>query len=274
MKLHKYGDGSFCKFKIPNDYQKAGVYILNVDESPKYVGECQNLSTRFNSGYGNISPRNCYTGGQQTNCRINKLILDMIKKGNHIKLFFQETNDRFLLEDMLIEKLHPEWNRTKRTGIRPIDKNQTMKSSFVSRSKYHNLQKYLQNSTKTKEVLKYSKIEDILGFELPRSAYEYGAWWSNGGHTQANAWLNAEWMVMDIVLTKCVTFVKMSSWPYTEIIDGKKRFFQCGTPFIQVMKKNKKMNMNICRKCGMKYSPEDLKKSKFCRKCGAFLTAT
>ena len=40
--------------------------------------------------------------------------------------------------------------------------------------------------------------ESILGFSLPRSAYTYNAWWSNGGHTQADAWMNAGYRVTGI----------------------------------------------------------------------------
>ena len=29
---------------------------------------------RYNNGYGRISPRNCFQGGQSTNCRVNNLI--------------------------------------------------------------------------------------------------------------------------------------------------------------------------------------------------------
>jgi hypothetical protein len=38
-----------------------------VDESKEYVGECRDLVKRFNSGYGQISPRNCFVGGRRTN---------------------------------------------------------------------------------------------------------------------------------------------------------------------------------------------------------------
>ena len=30
----------------------AGVYLIKVNDEIKYLGECMNLSTRFNSGYG------------------------------------------------------------------------------------------------------------------------------------------------------------------------------------------------------------------------------
>ena len=73
--LHQYGDGPFCKFKIPRNLNFSGVYALSVDHEIRYIGECEKLSQRFNAGYGNISPRNCFKGGQQTNCRINSLLL-------------------------------------------------------------------------------------------------------------------------------------------------------------------------------------------------------
>jgi hypothetical protein len=54
--LNKYGAGPFCKFKIPNNYNACGVYVITVEGRLKYVGECENLSNRYNIGYGNISP--------------------------------------------------------------------------------------------------------------------------------------------------------------------------------------------------------------------------
>jgi hypothetical protein len=71
LPLNKYGKGPFCKFTIPKGYKVSGVYAIVVNQELKYIGECVNLSSRFNVGYGNISPRNCFKGGQETNCRIN-----------------------------------------------------------------------------------------------------------------------------------------------------------------------------------------------------------
>jgi hypothetical protein len=271
LKLHAYGSGSFCKFKIPNNHKKAGVYAIIVDGSPKYIGKCKNLSARFNSGYGNISPRNCYTPrGQPTNCRLNRLILDTSKKGKQIKLYFQETENRSTVEANLIQKLHSDWNRTQGTKKTPRNENQQIKSNKFCRSKYYPLQKYLENSSETKKTLKYSEIEEMLGFELPNSAYEYGAWWSNGSHTQANAWLNAGWLVFDVCLGNSITFKTKSSWDDVAIIDGKKVYWQCGTPFIQVRPKKNK-NKIICRKCGQTYSITEARKIKFCTNCQTFL---
>ena len=77
----------------------------------------------------------------------------------------------------------------------------------VSTNKYKKLQKYLCDSKKTVDVLKYSEIEKFLEFQLPPSAYEYRAWWSNGGHTQSNSWLKAGCRVKSVVLGKSVTFI-------------------------------------------------------------------
>lgn len=108
LPLHKYGAGPFCKFSVPpNAYGKTGVYAVLFDGVAKYVGECEDLGRRFNMGYGNISPRNCFEGGQQTNCRINHHVLMEGKKGSSAELFFHETEDRFRLESTLIRKLNP-----------------------------------------------------------------------------------------------------------------------------------------------------------------------
>lgn len=113
LSLHKYGRGPFCKFSINKEHsQKLGVYLMAIDNCIFYVGECEDLYQRFSMGYGNISPRNCFDGGQPTNCRINTEILKNLKKGNKVQLYFFETEDRFEIEHKLIAKLNPIWNKT------------------------------------------------------------------------------------------------------------------------------------------------------------------
>jgi len=113
LPLNKYGKGPFCKFSIDKKYaQKSGVYLISIQENIQYVGECDNFHKRFDMGYGNISPRNCFEGGQSTNCRINSDILKMIKSKEKIQLYFLETEDRFTIEHALIQKLKPIWNKT------------------------------------------------------------------------------------------------------------------------------------------------------------------
>ena len=111
LRLNKYGKGPFCKFKIPRNLNLCGVYVIAVDGAPKYVGECENLSSRYNMGYGNISPRNCFVGGQETNCRINTLIGKEALEGNEITLWFHQTEDYKTLEESLRVSMQPEWNR-------------------------------------------------------------------------------------------------------------------------------------------------------------------
>lgn len=113
LPLNKYGQGPFCKFTIDRKYaRKSGVYVIIIDENIQYVGECDDFHKRFGMGYGNISPRNCFEGGQLTNCRVNSDILKMIKTGREIQLYFLETKDRFEIEHQLIKKLKPVWNKT------------------------------------------------------------------------------------------------------------------------------------------------------------------
>ena len=79
-----------------------------------YIGECQDFSQRFNTGYGQISPKNCFKGGQETNCRINQLILKCAESGWSVDAYFIETADpadRFKLESAYIAAYSPAWNR-------------------------------------------------------------------------------------------------------------------------------------------------------------------
>lgn len=91
LPLHKYGSGGFCRFKIDNyeDFAgKSGVYALYFNEQLKYIGECEDLVQRFNVGYGHISPKNCYKGGQSTNCKINKAILSALENSKKVFIYF------------------------------------------------------------------------------------------------------------------------------------------------------------------------------------------
>jgi hypothetical protein len=109
--LNRYGAGPFCKFVIPRNYKTAGVYLMVGANRIRYVGECANLSARFNMGYGNISPRNCFKGGQETNCRVNSLIYNWASAGRELELWFYPTGDYKAVEAELRTKLQPDWNR-------------------------------------------------------------------------------------------------------------------------------------------------------------------
>ncbi|MGD0009733.1 MAG: hypothetical protein ABSE93_14455 [Terriglobia bacterium] len=82
-----------------------------VDGELRYVGECANLSDRFNAGYGNISPKNCFKGGQETNCRLNNLVYTTAKGGGRISAWFFRTADYKSVEALLRNILNPALNR-------------------------------------------------------------------------------------------------------------------------------------------------------------------
>ena len=77
--------------------------------------------------------------------------------------------------------------------------------------KYEPLSSYLKSQQVGKVSRTFEEIEQILGFELPKSAQEYEAWWSNNatGHSHARAWLDAGWKrdVLDLAGQE-VTFVR------------------------------------------------------------------
>jgi hypothetical protein len=63
------------------------------------------------AGCGNISPRNCIKGGQETNCRLNNLVYMAAQAGGCISLWFYQTADYKSVETLLRSTLKPEWNR-------------------------------------------------------------------------------------------------------------------------------------------------------------------
>lgn len=123
-KLHADGMGPFCRFRIGRKHREAGLYVLTVDDAPVYAGECVNLSVRWGpNGYGGISPRNCYDGGQPTNCRVNAAILVEAKLNRQISLWFSpflgSRDERLAAETQLIQALMPKWNRAKLGSAAP-----------------------------------------------------------------------------------------------------------------------------------------------------------
>ena len=115
LPLNRHGQGPFCRFSIPRGWSGPGVYALTMDGTAVYVGKCDTpLGERFGArGYGVIHPRNCFQGGQSTNCRINSLILQHAKAGHRLELRFHQNIDkttRSALESQLIRSLRPPWN--------------------------------------------------------------------------------------------------------------------------------------------------------------------
>lgn len=109
LKLHGYGGGTFCKFKISAD-EVPGVYLWIVDDEIIYIGETANLRNRFNTGYGVISARNCFEGGQTTNCKMNKVVLECAKQNKEIKLYFYQTEKFKEVELELLRSINTKYN--------------------------------------------------------------------------------------------------------------------------------------------------------------------
>lgn len=79
--------------------------------------------------------------------------------------------------------------------------------------KYEPLQQFLSEQKRSELRVSFSDVERILGFSLPKSAFEYPAWWSNDakGHSHSRAWLKAGWKTGQVDLEgKKVTFRRVT----------------------------------------------------------------
>ncbi|MDO9537230.1 MAG: hypothetical protein Q7J68_02805 [Thermoplasmata archaeon] len=76
--------------------------------------------------------------------------------------------------------------------------------------KYNPIGEYLKKSNKKTEHLTYKKIEEILGFKLPKSFYGHRANWANINRPPGNAWIDAGWQVGGVKLGKSITFKQVA----------------------------------------------------------------
>ena len=69
-------------------------------------------------------------------------------------------------------------------------------------SKYHKLYSHLCNLSKQEWPTSFRKVEAIVGFGLPKSAYIHRAWWANetseASHTHSLAWRAAGWKTAEV----------------------------------------------------------------------------
>lgn len=113
LPLNRHGQGPFCRFEIPKLTDGPGVYAITVDDTVVYIGECQNFRERYGPrGYGVIHPRNCFVGGQSTNCKVNTRVLEATLRNVIPDLWFMSESDRSrkLVEADLVSKFQPQWN--------------------------------------------------------------------------------------------------------------------------------------------------------------------
>ena len=52
--------------------------------------------------YGSISPKNCYVGGQSTNCKVNNYIYGAAKSGKKLELYIYVTQNYIQVEKQLL----------------------------------------------------------------------------------------------------------------------------------------------------------------------------
>lgn len=117
--LNDCGDLEYCRFCIGDKewLKRRGIYIYAVGNKIRYVGRClDSFEKRVNSGYGRISPKNCFIDGQKTNCHLNNLIL---KNKGSVQLYASEitnTDKIKKLERCMIKECDPLWNIALRRG--------------------------------------------------------------------------------------------------------------------------------------------------------------
>lgn len=75
------------------------------------IGETDSLEKQFRQGYGNISPRNCFKGGQSTNCKMNKVALQLFLQGKEIEIYFYETEEYKNVERELLQRINTKYNQ-------------------------------------------------------------------------------------------------------------------------------------------------------------------
>ena len=111
LPLNRHGDGPFCRFSVSGLPEGPGVYAVTVARGLAYVGIANDLRERWSArGYARIHPRNCFRGGQSTNCKVNRAILTAARGGRPILLWIHETASPRSVEERLIRRLEPPWN--------------------------------------------------------------------------------------------------------------------------------------------------------------------
>ena len=110
--LNLHGDGPFCRFSVAGLPAASGVYAVTVEGKLVYVGVAKkSLRERWGPrGPAHIHPKNCFKGGQSTNCKVNHAILLAARKELAIDLWTQLAEEPRPIERRLIAKLAPRWN--------------------------------------------------------------------------------------------------------------------------------------------------------------------
>jgi len=113
LPLNANGLGPFIRVRVAGLPPRPGVYaVVRGPNEVLYIGRAQDsIAARWGAtGYAVIYPRNCFRGGQSTNCRINNLIRLELENGAELSLWTYTTPECVAMERQLIARLQPAWN--------------------------------------------------------------------------------------------------------------------------------------------------------------------
>lgn len=113
LPLHAHGVGPFARIRTNNLPIEPGVYaVVSTDGAVLYVGRARDSIRRRWSpqGYAVIHARNCFKGGQSTNCRINVLVARELTHRRPLALWVLTVPDPTPVETTIICRLRPPWN--------------------------------------------------------------------------------------------------------------------------------------------------------------------
>ncbi len=82
-------------------------------------------------------------------------------------------------------------------------------------TKYHPLFEHLLFSGQGQLTMSFAEVESIIGSPLPPSARKREEWWSNSprGHSQARAWLRANYRTSNVDLAGETIDFSLEGWP-------------------------------------------------------------
>lgn len=82
-------------------------------------------------------------------------------------------------------------------------------------TKYHPLFEHLLFSGQGETKMTFAEIEAVIGARLPPSARRREEWWSNSpsGHSQARAWMRANYRTERVDLAKETIVFRLEGWP-------------------------------------------------------------
>ena len=79
---------------------------------------------------------------------------------------------------------------------------------MVRREQYERLERHLRGVDRQRIEMSFAEVAQVVGEHLPRSAYQYAAWWgSDSKHTQA-VWMDAGYVASPNLSAQKVIFTR------------------------------------------------------------------